>query len=150
MGDLPGRLMAVDPGEKHIGIAVSDPTATLASPLTVIDHVSLILDGAQIARLAEENQVRMIIVGLPTGGQGEEIPQTRHANKLIESIKNQTDLPIIGWDEWGSTQRARQTLIEMGSPRSKRGGHQDALAAAMILRVYIEAHMDGENKNGKE
>jgi putative holliday junction resolvase len=133
-----GPILAVDPGEKRIGIAISDPSATLARPLEVIFHVSMKIDGAAIAALASENQVKMILVGLPMGSQNEEIPQTRHAKKLIESIASQTNLPVIGWDEWGSTQSARQVLIETGVSRSKRGGHQDALAASMILRSYLD------------
>jgi putative Holliday junction resolvase len=135
-----GRILAVDPGEKNIGIALSDPTETLAAPLTVVKHVSLTIDAAQVASLAEENSARLIIVGMPVGSQGEELPQTRHARKFIDIIKTQTSIPVEGWDEWGSTKQARETMIELGSPRSKRGGHQDALAAAMILRGYIEVH----------
>ena len=133
------RILAVDPGEKNIGVAISDPSATLARPLSVIHHVSMIIDSAQIARLAEENQAGLIIVGLPTGSEGEEISQTRHAKKLIDSIQTQTGIPVIPWDEWGSTKNAKWTLIDAGISRSKRGGHQDAMAAAIILRSYLES-----------
>lgn len=141
-----GRLLAVDPGEKRIGIALSDETGTIASPLEVLIHVSMAIDAAQIAGLAEQNHVKTIVVGVPTGGQGEEIPQTRHARKLIENICSQTRIPVIGWDEWGSTRKAREILIESGRQRSKRGGHQDALAAAVILKNFIEEHPHGENE----
>jgi putative holliday junction resolvase len=142
------RILAVDPGEKRIGIAISDPTATLSNPLTVINHISLKLDSALIASLANENQAGLIIVGMPKGSHDEEIPQTRHALRLIEGIRSQTGIPVIGWDEWGSTQDARQALIDAGVSRSKRGGHQDSLAAAMILRSYIEANKpDGDDEN---
>jgi putative Holliday junction resolvase len=139
-----GRLLAVDPGEKRIGIAISDETGTLASPLEVLLHVSMTIDAAQIAGLAMENGVKTIIVGVPTGGQGEEIPQTRHAQKLIESIRSQTQIPVIGWDEWGSTKKALEILIASGRSKTKRGGHQDALAAAVILNNYIEENPGGE------
>lgn len=139
MNDQEYRILAVDPGEKNIGVAISDPSATLARSLSVIRHVSMIIDGAQIARLAEENQAGLIIVGLPTGPEGEEIPQTRHAKKLIDSIQTQTGIPVIPWDEWGSTKNARGALIDAGVSRTKRGGHQDAMAAAIILRSYLES-----------
>jgi len=132
------RILAVDPGEKNIGIAISDPGGILARPLTVLRHVSMILDSAQIANLAEENLVGMIIVGMPSGPDGEEIPQTRHAGKLIDSIRTQTQITVLAWDEWGSTKKARSALIDAGVNRSKRGGHQDALAAAMILQSYLD------------
>lgn len=138
MNNLLGPILAVDPGEKHIGIAISDKTGTLARPLMLIDHNSMMLDAAQIAQAAEKNGVTRIIVGLPTGDMGKEIPQTRHAKKLIEAIQNQTDIEVEGWDEWGTTQTARNILVEVGVQRSKRGGHQDALAAAAILRSYLE------------
>jgi len=138
VNNLAGIILAVDPGEKHIGIAISDESAILARPLMVIEHVSMKLDAAQIAQTAAENGATRIIVGLPTGDMGREIPQTRHAKKLIEAIQDQTSIDVEGWDEWGTTQTARSILVEVGVQRSKRGGHQDALAAAAILRSYLE------------
>lgn len=138
MSGLKGPILAVDPGEKHIGIAISDETAILARPLIVIDHLSMKLDAAQVAQIAEENRAMKIIVGLPLGTDGVELPQTRHARKFIEAIESQTAIVVEGWDEWGSTQAARKVLIEVGAQRSKRGGHQDSLAAAMILRSYLD------------
>jgi putative Holliday junction resolvase len=138
MSTLAGPILAIDPGEKRIGVAISDESATLARPLMIIEHISMKMDAAQIAQIAGEHQVKLIVVGLPLGEHGEELPQTRHAKKLIENLQTQTDLPIESWDEWGSTQTARQVLIEVGIPRSKRGGHQDALAAAAILRSYLD------------
>lgn len=142
-----GKILAVDPGEKKIGLALSDPTCTLATPLKVVEHISMNLDGAQIAQVAEENQVTLIIVGMPTGGQGEEIRQSRHSKNLCEIIKSQTSIKVILWDETGSTQKARQILIDAGKPRSKRGGHQDSFAAAVILQSYLDSisHYEGEN-----
>ncbi len=139
MSKLTGPILAVDPGEKHIGIAISDETATLARPLMVIDHVSMKLDAGQIAQIAVENGATYIIVGLPTGEMGKEIPQTRHARKLIQAIQDQTSISVDSWDEWGTTQTARSILVDVGVQRSKRGGHQDALAAAAILRSYLDS-----------
>jgi putative Holliday junction resolvase len=132
------RILAVDPGEKNIGIAVSDPGGLLARPLMVLKHVSMLLDSAQIVSLAEKNQAGLIIVGLPTGPDNEDIPQTRHARKLMDSIKTQTKLSVLLWDEWGSTKRARNILLDTGVSRTKRSGHQDALAAAVILQSYLD------------
>jgi RNAse H-fold protein YqgF len=139
-----GKILAVDPGEKNIGIAISDPTGMLSRPLQVIKHVSQLLDAAQIAQLAKENQVIRIIVGCPTGGNGEMIRQSRHSQKLADGIQAQTELPVELWDETGSTRQARATLIEMGVTLSRRGGHQDALAAAEILQTYLDAHSQKE------
>jgi putative holliday junction resolvase len=132
------RILAVDPGEKTIGIAISDPGGVLARPLMALKHISMVLDSAQIVNLAEENQAGLIIVGLPTGTDNEEIPQTRHARKLIESIRTQTKLNVLPWDEWGTTKQARSVLLNAGVSRKKRGGHQDAIAAAVILQSYLD------------
>jgi putative Holliday junction resolvase len=133
-----GRILAVDPGEKHIGLALSDPTLTLASPLVVLKHISLLMDAAQIARLAEENAVQTILVGEALGADGEETAASRHSRKLAESIQSQTPLPVLLWDESGSTQTARQARIEMGVKRAKRSGHMDDLAAVVILQTYLD------------
>jgi putative holliday junction resolvase len=97
------------------------------------------MDAAQIAKIAEDNQAKLIIVGMPTGGEGEEIRQSRHSLKLIDMIQSQTTIPVKPWDETGSTQQAQQWLVEGGKARTKRVGHQDALAAAAILQNYLDA-----------
>jgi len=134
------RILAVDPGEKRIGIALSDPSGTIANPLTVIKHVSRPLDAATIAQLASENQAGRIIVGQALDMEGRPSPQGRSAARLAEAIRGQTDLPVELWDESGSTQAARQARIALGSSRRKRSGHLDDLAATYILQTYLDAH----------
>lgn len=132
------RILAVDHGEKRIGLALSDLTGTLASPLTVIGHVSRLLNAAQVAALALENEVGLIIVGQSFDEQGNPNPAGRRAARFAEALKEQTHIPVEMFDESFSTQDARSTVIEMGISRKKRAGHHDALAAVMILRSYIE------------
>jgi putative holliday junction resolvase len=134
--------MAVDPGEKHIGLAISDETGTLARGLSVINHVSLNQDCLQIAKLAGTNGVVKIIVGSPIGGNGEERPQTRHAQKLADMLAEKSGLPVELWDENGSTQKARAFSLEAGVKREKRGGHLDAVAAAVILQSWLDDHYE--------
>jgi putative holliday junction resolvase len=69
------RILAVDPGEKNLGIAISDPTGTIANPLTVLKHVSRPLDAAAIARLAADNQAERIIVGQALDEDGQPTPR---------------------------------------------------------------------------
>jgi len=133
------RILAVDHGEKRIGLALSDPTGTLASPLTVIKHVSRLLDAAQVATLALENDAGLIVVGQSFDEEGNPNPAGRRAARFAEALKEQTQIPVEMFDESFSTQDARSTVIEMGISRKKRAGHHDALAAVMILRSYIEA-----------
>ena len=139
---MTGRILAVDPGEKRIGLALSDPTGVIASPLSVLQHISRKADAASIARLAEENGAVRIIVGEALDDEGQPTPQARHAVLLTEAIREQTCLPVELWDESGSTQAARASRIAMGVSRRKRSGHLDEIAAAVILQSYLDALLD--------
>jgi len=132
------RILAVDHGEKRIGLALSDLTATIASPFKVIEHVSRVMDAAQVANLADENEVGLIVVGQSFDEEGAPNLAGRRAAKFAEALKIQTQIPVELWDESFSTQDARATRIEMGVSRKKRAGHMDELAAVMILRSYLE------------
>jgi putative holliday junction resolvase len=134
------RILAVDHGEKQIGLALSDPTATIASPLKVIKHVSRLMDAAQVANLASENDVALIVIGQSFDEEGLPNLAGRRAAKFAEALKEQTQIPVVLWDESFSTQEARATRIEMGVSRRKRAGHMDELAAVMILKSYLDAN----------
>jgi len=133
------RVLAVDPGDKRIGIAISDPTGTIANPLTVLKHISRSSNAAAIARLGEEYGAGKIIVGCPLDDNGHHGPQARKAVRLAEAIRSQTSLPVELWDESGSTQAARAARIAIGAPRRKRRGHLDEIAATYILQTYLDA-----------
>ena len=132
----------MDPGEKHLGIALSDPTGTIATPLKIIPHVSRPLDAAEIANLAQQHQAGMILLGQSMDEDGFSTPQSRRADRLAEAIHQQCDLPIMMWDESFSTQEARQARVEMGTTRRKRRGHMDDFAAAVILQSYLDSNTD--------
>ena len=134
------RILAVDPGEKHLGIALSDPTGTIANPLMVIKHVSRPVDAATIAQLAFEHEAGLIVIGQSFDDEGQPTLQSRRAAHLAEAIQLQSDLPIKLWDESFSTQAARSARIAMGVPRRKRSGHLDDLAATYILQTYLDEH----------
>jgi putative Holliday junction resolvase len=133
------RILAVDHGEKRIGLALSDPTATISSPLKVIEHVSRILDAALVAEIASKNEVGLIVVGQSFDEEGKPNLAGRRAAKFADALRAQTQIPIELFDESFSTQDARSTVIEMGLSRKKRAGHHDALAAVMILRTFLES-----------
>jgi putative Holliday junction resolvase len=133
------RILAVDHGEKRIGLAISDPTGTIATPLKVIEHISRVMDAAQVAALAQENDVGLIIIGQSFDEDGNPNAAGRRAARFAESLGTQTYIPIQLWDESFSTQDARSTRIEIGVSRKKRAGHLDELAAVMILRSYLES-----------
>ncbi|MBI5953881.1 MAG: Holliday junction resolvase RuvX [Chloroflexi bacterium] len=133
------RVLSVDHGEKRIGLALSDETATIASPLRVIEHVSRAIDAAQVADFAVQNDVSLIVVGQSFDEDGNPNPAGRRAGRFADELKNQTNIPIELWDESFSTQDARATRIQLGVSRKKRAGHHDALAAVVILQSYLEA-----------
>ena len=135
------RILAVDHGEKRIGLALSDPTATIASPFKVIKHISRAIDAAQVANLASENEVSLIVIGQSFDEEGNPNLAGRRAAKFAGALKEQTQIPVVLWDESFSTQDARATRIEMGVSRNKRAGHLDELAAVMILRSYLESQI---------
>lgn len=134
------RVLAIDPGEKRLGVAISDPTGTIANPLTVIKHSSRLIDAAAIAQLAAEHCAELIVVGHALGMDGESTPQGRRAERLAEVIRSQTPLPVELWDESGSTQAAQHARRALSVSRKKRGGHLDDLAATYILQTYLDAH----------
>ncbi|HWQ45833.1 MAG TPA: Holliday junction resolvase RuvX [Longilinea sp.] len=139
-----GRVLAVDPGEKRLGIAISDETGTLATPVMVINHTSLENDVKIITQLIKERSIVLVIVGTTVSIDGSELPQTRHARRVSEEIHARANIPVILWDEWGSTQAARAARLASGAPRSKRGGHLDDVAAALILQSYLDSRPHAE------
>ena len=133
------RILAVDHGEKRIGLALSDPTATIASPLKVIEHSSRLMDAAQVANLAEESEAGLIVIGQSFDEEGNPNLAGRRAARFAEALKEQTQVPVVLWDESFSTQDARTARIDLGVSRKKRTGHQDAFAAVVILQSYLES-----------
>ena len=129
------RVLAVDHGEKRIGLAISDSTGTIANPLTVIKHVSRAIDAAQVATIASEHEAGLIVIGQSFDEEGLPNLAGRRAARFAETLKEQTDLPVELWDESFSTQEARAARIQMGVSRKKRAGHLDQLAATVILRL---------------
>lgn len=134
------RILGIDPGDKNIGVALSDPTGTIANPLTVVRHVSRPINAATIAGLARENSVGKIIVGQSLDLDGKPSFQGRKATRLAAAIRTQTEIPVELWDEAYSTQEARAARIQMGTTRAKRQGHLDELAATIILQSYLDNH----------
>lgn len=136
------RILAVDHGEKRIGLALSDLTGTIAGPLKVIEHVSRAIDAAQVANLAAENKVELIVIGQSFDEEGYPNLAGRRAGRFAGALKEQTQIPIVMWDESFSTQDARAARIELGVSRKKRAGHLDERAAQMILQSYLEANRE--------
>jgi putative Holliday junction resolvase len=124
-------ILAVDPGEARLGLAVSDPTQTIARPFEVLRHVSRAADVRAILERAGRHGIGLIVVGLALDSEGEVGPQARRALRLIEALRQATTLPVETWDESGSTAAARRG--------SRDDPLLDARAAAVILQEYLDA-----------
>lgn len=145
------KVLAVDPGDKRIGLAVSDPTGTLARPLSVIQHTSRDENAEKIVSIAEEEGAALIVVGWALDSEGEVSHRARKSQRLADVIKTKTSIPVKMWDESGTTQAAIQTRIAMGVSRKKRMGHLDDVAASILLQDFLvnnEALLKGEENTG--
>ncbi len=133
------RILAIDHGEKRIGLALSDPTGTIASPLMVLPHVSRSVDVARVLDIARQHGVTRIVVGQSFEESGQPNVAGRRAARFAQALQEQTSIPVELWDEAFSTQDARAARLALGLSRKRRAGHHDALAAAIILESYLEA-----------
>lgn len=131
------KVLAVDPGEKRIGLAISDPTGTLARPLCVVVHEAREIDAQKIVHIANAEGVGMIVVGQALDSDGEVGHQAHKSQRLAEAIRAKTDCEVRMWDESGTTQAAVQSRIAMGVPRKKRKGHLDDIAASILLQEFL-------------
>lgn len=139
------RLLSLDVGDRRVGVAVSDASGLIASPLAVIRRTSKAQDFAKIARLVQEQGAEGLVVGHPLNRDGSAGPQAqrveRYAAALAEALSAQElDLPIVLWDEYMSTQRAQEALIAAGRKARDRRARIDAAAAAVILQDYLDEH----------
>lgn len=137
------RLLGLDVGERRIGIAVSDPTGTIARPLQALERSSKEEDFSAIAALAREHEVESVVVGRPLGLDGTEGPQARRIARYTEALAEHLDVPVIPWDERFSTAAAdeilRKTRGEKAKRRARSNGEIDAIAAAVILQSYLDS-----------
>lgn len=137
------RCLALDVGDRRIGVAVSDETGLLASPLTVIRRASKTDDHALISRLLREQRTGTLVIGHPLNADGSAGPQARrierYAAALEESLKSEgLNLPVVLWDEYRSTQRAQEAMISAGRKAKDRRARIDAVAATVILQDYLD------------
>ena len=138
------RVLGVDVGERRIGLALSDPTGTLASPLTVLtisggldDRVKVI--AREIDRLVrEEEGLARIVVGLPVALDGQPHAQTERVTAFVEGLRLRTSLPVAVQDERLSSREAERRLAQREKSWRQRKLRLDAAAAAIILQDYLD------------
>jgi putative Holliday junction resolvase len=134
------RALGVDPGERYLGVAVSDEMGLLARPLTTLRHAARVGDAARIVALAAEHGAQTIVVGYALNSDGEAGPQARHAERLAEALREQTHIEIVLHDESFSSQQAAEALRAGGKKRRARREQIHAAAAAALLQGFLDAH----------
>jgi putative Holliday junction resolvase len=132
------RLLGLDVGDKTIGVALSDETATLATGLETIRRTALQRDLRELAGLAQDREVKTVVVGLPRSLNGSEGPQARKVMAFVEALKAAVKVPVVTWDERFSTVAAENALIEGGVSRERRKELVDKVAAVLILQNYLD------------
>lgn len=139
------RFMGIDPGEKRIGISISDPSGTISRPLSVIKNVSYQESARSIIKICKEYDIRKIIIGISRDEDGEVTFSGRKALRLGEAILGMLDVPLEYWDEMNTTKAAQQSRREMGVNRKQRQGHLDDVASCILLQTYIDSHLEKED-----
>jgi len=142
------RILAIDPGERRLGLAVSDPTGLIAVPLEVIERAGWAKDLARLRHILETYQIVEIVVGLPLTGAGTAGPQARAAARFAERLRSSLALPVTEVDERYSTAAADRSLRETGGRRATRRLRRDAVAAALILQPYLDRARRNEPLRG--
>ena len=131
------RIMAIDYGDAHTGIAISDPTGFLAGFTTVITAYRPEVVAEQVAVLAKEHGVEELVLGHPKNMDGTRDPRAEKAEAMAELLKEATGLPVVLWDERRTTIDAHQILMTGGKNAKKRKKVVDAVAASLILEGYL-------------
>jgi len=135
-----GRLLAVDWGDVRIGLALSDPSQVLATPLeTLVRRAGKRFPMPRFLELVAEHEPIGVVVGLPLTGEGEESDSAAAAREMAATIGRRTALPVELWDERMSTARALAAIREQGGSTRGRREDVDALAAAVLLQHFMEA-----------
>jgi putative Holliday junction resolvase len=141
-----GRLIAVDWGEVRLGLALSDETQLLATPLeTLVRRPGKRFPMPRFLELVEAHEPVGVVVGLPLTGEGGEGPSAAAARDVAATIARRTGLPLELWDERMSTARALAAIREQGGTTRGRKEDVDALAAAVLLQHYIDARRNASS-----
>lgn len=131
------RIMAIDYGDAHTGIAISDPTGLLAGFTTTINAYRPELVVERITALAREHGVEELVLGHPQNMDGTRGPRAEKAESLAELLRSSVGLPVTLWDERRTTIDAHQILFKAGKNARQRKKTVDAVAASLILEGYL-------------
>ena len=140
---IKGRVMALDLGEKRIGVAISDPTRTIAQSYGVVQRTSRKADYAEYGRIIAKEQVNLLVVGLPLSLAGDETQKSAWVRDYTAEMAQHIDIPIEFWDEALTTVQAEASLRERGKRGKKARQRVDEVAAAFILQSFLDASVSG-------
>ena len=132
------RILAIDPGSHRLGLALSDPSATVALPLRVLVRRSEPEDLKELASIVRENEVELVLVGLPRMMDGSIDVAARGAQVFGAKVYTATGVPVEYWDERLTTVAAERFLIEQGKRRAQRRQDVDKVAATLLLQGYLD------------
>jgi putative Holliday junction resolvase len=139
MNSEPGRIMALDVGGRRIGVALSDSSRVLASPLTTLRAEPRARVIAQIAELVMQHEVAALVVGLPLTLGGEVGPQAKLVQAFAEELGSALAVPIHLFDERLTSVAAERMMLDMGVKPERRKARIDEVAASIILQDFLEA-----------
>lgn len=138
-----GKIMALDLGEKRIGVALSDESRIIASSYAVLTRKSRREDFQRYAAIIAEQNVALLVMGLPVPLSGVEGQRAAWVRDYTEELRQHVAIPIAYWDESFSTKQAEASLRARGQRGKKIKQRVDAVAAAFILQDYLDAHRAG-------
>ena len=133
------RILALDPGTKRIGIALSDELKMIAQPLEFIAAEPFAGVVARLRELIPKKQVELILVGLPRNMDGSYGPAAVRVQDFVAALKGALTVPIRTWDERLTSAQANRVLIQGNVRRDKRKGKVDKMAAAILLQSYLDS-----------
>jgi putative Holliday junction resolvase len=131
------RLLGLDIGERRIGVSLSDPSGTIATPLVVLDAKGLERDLRPFACLVEDHEVGLLVIGLPVTMAGDEGPQAAEVREVASRLSSHVGLPVEFVDERLTTVQARRAMAGQGDA-AKRKGAVDMVAATVMLQAYLD------------
>lgn len=135
-----GRILAIDYGEKRIGLAISDPLRIFAKPLQVLANSGYQYILNELKSIIETQQISQIIVGIPYAIEGNDTPKTTECKQFMDSLSQDLSLPVSGVDERYSSQEAEAELKKLGYTWQEARKIQDAMAACLFLKEYLNSH----------
>jgi putative Holliday junction resolvase len=133
------RVLAIDPGTKRVGVAVSDPTGTIAQALTTVPAEPRDTLVARLAQIATDQEATRIVVGLPRRLDGSYGPEAKSARELADELRKACSLPVEMVDERMTTVAAERSLVAGGMRRAKRRLTVDRVAATLLLQSHLDS-----------